>query len=616
MTDPIPDERNSLLNLRTSVVTVADLLSGYGSISVPQFQRSYSWEKIHVDAFLQDVNMCLEARGRSEIRPHFFGAIVTCSSEVPGSARSHLLLVDGQQRIATIYLFLVELRKRFELAASLAKKTSEDSVLKGVLLARAKTLKENFECILDVEFKDVNTVRRLTMCYSDRAYFEQLLDGLEPEATKTSHRSIFQSHSLIETYFNAIFDGIVIMQGQSALLERLYKMFLKDWSIVHLSFDDREHANTMFRVLNTRGVQIKNCEQLRARTLEALRSQPVTKLDDLSNVWDVIINNDILDPDELLSIVYEALTGKKPTFGRQDLDYEDVFFPSMSGFKNLTTDGVRATVEGIHKLKKSVQTVSTLASGVAPEHILSNIDPVSKTRLEAMQKVLKLGYCTLPILLNAEKLGHRSFIQVVDVIERFLFRYATIAKGPIHKVQRLFSKHGQLMRKEPHEFRTTAFIADLNALINIHASDEVFTERLKALRYDGDERAAIKYLLIMNEHMFQWYSKGNQGKPTCLDTTRCLDFKKLTIEHVHARNAEAGNEQMNGLTEYLGNLTIVSEAENDRLGNKPFADKKPILAASTSDLNKEIALYEDWNLDNYTIRLNLLVERSLAIFSL
>jgi hypothetical protein len=69
---------------------------------VPDFQRNYSWESEQIDALTQDLT---EASYFSE--PHFIGSLITMKNvEDPSS----VLVIDGQQRLTTIFMLVSALR--------------------------------------------------------------------------------------------------------------------------------------------------------------------------------------------------------------------------------------------------------------------------------------------------------------------------------------------------------------------------------------------------------------------------------------------------------------------------------------------------------------------------
>ena len=80
--------------------SVRDLLGKY-CFHIPDYQRSYSWKNENIDEFLDDLFNVVHS-SQADAR-HFLGAITMAKRE----GRQDIVdLIDGQQRMTTIFLFL------------------------------------------------------------------------------------------------------------------------------------------------------------------------------------------------------------------------------------------------------------------------------------------------------------------------------------------------------------------------------------------------------------------------------------------------------------------------------------------------------------------------------
>ncbi len=616
MNGAAPIDKNGLLCLRTSPMPVSALLDGFGTIAVPQFQRAYSWTEQQVNAFIRDIDHCRAARAEGEPKPHFFGAIVSSASSAPGTSRPHIILIDGQQRIVTIYILLCELRMRYESAKTAADEAG-DPRLATVFKERALVLRSNFEYLHDVEFVDVKEFRKISLCNADRDFFEDLMRGAAPAETRSSHKLLSEAVEAIKSYFNDLLERAITPNDFQIILDNLYLTFVKDLSIVHLSSDDRSHANQMYRVLNARGISVTEGELLRARTLEVVSVRlPKDKVDALSDIWDEILSGNEMEPDVAISTIFRSRTGQPPATNQINLELEKEFFPKLEGFRTLTMDEALSVENHIKSLHKEVIALNLLAEGNPPFIENPGMDAVSLSRLRALIKSLKQDYCCLPLLLAACHVGKPKFAVIADIVERFLFRYVVIAKGPIYLVNEIFDQQAVKMRAEGTDYSARGLVEQLKVLLPVHANEATFRQGLRTLQYKQNANPAIRYILIMNEHMFRWYNDGAAGKPNCRDVARVLDFDAMTIEHIYAQNADEPDLVLIPTVNNIGNLTIVSEAENDKLGSKSFAQKRLIFEKSTYSLNKEISANEEWTQDTHNTRTDELLSRSLAIFNL
>ena len=73
---------------------------------------------------------------------------------------------------------------------------------------------------------------------------------------------------------------------------------------------------------------------------------------------------------------------------------------------------------------------------------------------------------------------------------------------------------------------------------------------------------------------------------------------------------------MTPLINDLGNLAVLSPADNAAAGNKPFAQKQPVLAGSISPLNQRIGAQPTWGPAEVDARQTLIKDLALRVFSL
>jgi len=103
MTEPIT------LKIESQDFNVSELFKDF--YSVPDFQREYVWQREQVEKLLQDIyNEFYDGESRILQDPEYFlGSIVACKGD-DGTYQ----LIDGQQRMTTLYLLLCVLRDTFK----------------------------------------------------------------------------------------------------------------------------------------------------------------------------------------------------------------------------------------------------------------------------------------------------------------------------------------------------------------------------------------------------------------------------------------------------------------------------------------------------------------------
>jgi uncharacterized protein with ParB-like and HNH nuclease domain len=86
-----------------------DIIEGTKQYVVPLFQRGYSWERKEWETLWNDLVELCEAEGERE---HFIGSIVNMPAASVPEGVTKYLLIDGQQRLTTLFIILALLGDR------------------------------------------------------------------------------------------------------------------------------------------------------------------------------------------------------------------------------------------------------------------------------------------------------------------------------------------------------------------------------------------------------------------------------------------------------------------------------------------------------------------------
>jgi uncharacterized protein with ParB-like and HNH nuclease domain len=86
-----------------------DIIEGTKQYVIPLFQRTYSWTKKEWEVLWKDLIELCEAENP---RTHFIGSIVNMPTVSVPEGVAKYLLIDGQQRLTTIFVLLTLLRNK------------------------------------------------------------------------------------------------------------------------------------------------------------------------------------------------------------------------------------------------------------------------------------------------------------------------------------------------------------------------------------------------------------------------------------------------------------------------------------------------------------------------
>jgi hypothetical protein len=595
--------------------SVAKLLGAQQTFQAPRYQRNYAWGSNEIAAFLRDLDGCLRLRMQmGKTRHHFFGGLVTVNAKVPGSSRTNLEVVDGQQRLATFAMLISQLKRTLK---SIADSLPEGNPLKGALEVRAKGLTTTYEVLVDeIKLRNVE-VPRIQLSAPDQPFFAALLKGEAPESDRKSHDLLAAAYAQIGEYLTDLVDEAEDIEGKAERLHQVHEILRNDWTIIHMAAASKSDAYMLFQVLNDRGVGLTEGELLRSATLEALEDAAgVDVINDVEGYWNAMLSGDVVVVRNAFGWLYASQLGSWPSPATMLDDYLAAFFPAMNRDGKLDAKGVQDLAGQVRALAEDFERVRAIVGGAWP-FPGSGATAWRKNRLRLLTVHLRYTDC-VSLLVAACQLPAQSFADLVILLEHFAFRYGICGDGPANKARDVFNRHAVDIRRDASNFKMGDLKADLAKLLLAHVPDETFRSQLAQLRYAQSDlsNAPLKYLLLTLEDYFRWYDDNPQGQPVCRDEVRLLDFETGTIEHIYAQNADAPDLALDALVNTLGNLTFLSGPENDRAGSKPFAEKRAYFAESTSHMNRRIAEHETWTVEVIEARAAELVTMALRVFAI
>jgi uncharacterized protein with ParB-like and HNH nuclease domain len=204
------------------------ILEGTKQYVVPLFQRPYSWEKEQWGRLWEDLKELCE---ESNPRTHFMGSIVTMPTTSVPEGVTKYLLIDGQQRLTTIFIILSLLRDR---AIQNGNKNLADEIHNTLLVNTYKKEGDYF---------------KLLPTQNDRNYFQNLIKN-----------SIFDEPNSIQNAYK-FFDRKL---RQSNIPEEvLKKVVTNHLSVISILLDLNDNPYLVFESLNAKGKPLSQADLIR-----------------------------------------------------------------------------------------------------------------------------------------------------------------------------------------------------------------------------------------------------------------------------------------------------------------------------------------------------------------
>ncbi len=565
--------------LQTASLSVSDLLSGSATFTIPNFQRKYSWREEDASKLLEDL---LEASGAidpADAQPDYFlGPILLLMSKpydqekskgANGSEGNFLNggekgIIDGQQRLLTLTVLAAVLRDLDVENDGEVANLMRDFLWASQQRRKASRLFKRLRA-------DDEAARQPRIHFADRLeQFMQtflLKEGACGEPLDADIEFAIDEQALIDVRKHFWQELKELRQDQRATLAH----FLCDrCHLLVAATQDEGRAHIIFQRMNERVRPLESHDLLKADVI-ARSGTSDTQL--IASRWESV--------QELLGSDFNAL------------------FSHLRAIHNVKSgnqlNAVRAIINKVGgadqfvdaHLQPFAETFYNIRLGSANE------GPYARELRSYLVSLGRLGgddwVPGAMLALRPGAYAQEAALQILREIERYAYltRLHMLANG----------------RRKTRFSAITRAIQDGSVLENL---DDVFPLSKEEVRtiffnlkelYVRSSRTCKALLMRLNDHFSEEPLTSDAGG--------------YSVEHIMPRRTKAtaqwrewvpNTEERASLTHSLGNLILVTQKENQKLGNKDFGEKKAILTASQDHgallpLTQDILQYEVWDGD-------------------
>jgi len=553
--------------VKAGEVVFQRLLDGKIQYVVPLYQRPYSWGEKQWEQLWSDI---VEIYRLQEPRNHFIGSVVTQQVTTSPEGASKYLLIDGQQRMTTLFILLSIIRDHAgqEDYPSLAAEIHNSCLVNQYATGPDHT--------------------KFVPTQGDRDAFQALIVETEPNREPAGcvrrtaiddARKYFSDQVFGERNGGGAFD-----------LRNLYRCIVTHLDMVSIHLDAQDSPNRIFESLNNTGLPLSVADLIRNYLLMSI-SDVDTQQREYENCWRPM---EQLFPGEQIPTAffwnYLMMDGSLP---RQDDTYDEI----KDRFQSLTPDASVERLRDFYQFARHYAKISETKS-----HDSADPKAIQKLLLTPGSLDAELGlamrYWRLkqwdvvvadPFLMRAMdraakgEIVLRDVVEVVKLIESFVVR-RTICGVPTNSVRRIFA---QMIEQIDWEDVVGSVRGHL--LNNSWPTDEEFRSRMRQYRLYNKQRLSRTRLVLWTIEC----CRGHNETPALTDD--------ITIEHVMPQTLSAEWERDLGASaaevheqwlDTIGNLTL--SGYNPTLSNKPFAEKQLILADSHFALNTAMRDQRAW----------------------
>ena len=502
---------------------------------VPRYQRDYVWKEVNWKELWIDLQFTLNNE-RTIPWSHFLGTIVLsrCQDKVDGLDKYEI--IDGQQRLMTVYLLLMAIYKNF-------KRISKDT---GNI---SNFIYENFLTSLTRESK-----RELMI--NNELYNEDLRFII---TAASNNENISNNNKLHDPF--VYFDNLLKDKDYDYLDKLLNKLLMVN--IVDITSGEDEEIYNIFEVLNARGQKLKQIELLKNHIMKYIQPRETDFIDNAKNKWRNIQKNveHLNDPDSLIQHFSKCYIEKNAE--NQNSIYrlikEEVKVADLSMFLN--------DLENFSEIYKSITKKDSTDKVIRYFNIKRNQQ--IRSVICAILTLREKG------IIN-EKTAYISMEQLLNFF--FIFNTTQQTSNKTDKVISSISYEIYHCRYDI-EFKMlfSNFLYDIQTYLNDKNIEQMF-EMNTSFKYSNKDSTFKRNNALVKFILEQIYSIEQN------DTL--LDANNLTIEHLLPDDGSVYNSS-------IWNLTLTSQEINaDELKTKPIIEKINILSnRSTIKSNQNLKQY-------------------------
>lgn len=547
---------NESVKIESLDMTIEDLYKDF--YTVPDFQREYVWNRDQVEKLLEDVREEFYDEDGAPIRgpEYFLGSIVVCGDD-DGSFQ----LIDGQQRMTTIYLVLCVLR---DLLRIMSEKPND--TLRGQIASAATN-----------EDGDEVHKHRLVLQYDDsRGILAKIVEepavALALKGDTISVRKILSAYQDIKDFLQTNF-------GDSPKqVRRFYAAFTKRVKLIRIKTPSLSNALKVFETVNDRGIGLNAMDLLKNLLFMKATSE---EHETLKIQWKSL--TDTLDrchekPLRFLRYYIMAhfeLDVNKPL--REDDIY--TWISGHAGLCGLSNDPLGFLRELLDCSKAWENFMGSRdAQGVANPY-LKNLTLLSGA---ARQQYV--------LLLAGRHLSTDLFADLCKSIENLFFCYI-ITREATRTFERNFGRWAADLRAVKDDDGLRAFV-DARITPDLATRSRAFDFAFQQLSQSRIQQYRMRYILAK---MTQAIEQRAWGNPAHANLDQYID-SSVEIEHIlpkqptdEVQDAFDRPDQYAEYLERLGNLTLLEKTINASVSNDRFNRKAPGYRQSSFLLTKSLA---------------------------
>lgn len=505
--------------IKSAKIKVMDVFKNW--YIVPSYQRHYVWEEDNINALLEDIKDNYLVRNDEE---YFLGSYIIQSRNDNND------LLDGQQRITTLFLLFAFLRD-YERTENQYRSEFQDYIYQGA--KPMSGIKERVRLTYEIRGNVKSFINEFiipTNSIIDK--WEAIKEKANDSKENISIQHMCRALLCFKKFFDEN-DTIDIVQ---------YVTFINtNMVMIYISADTLEDAFRMFSIMNDRGVKLSNADILKSSNLEVISDKK--DMESYAREWEELQADLGNDFDRFLSYVRTLYVKTKAKLGLLEEYNKNIFktgklkmgkdfFESIKSYYNIYNSIIQLDNNNNYEY---CNLINVLNSGNLPTDWVPVIMSYYKK------------YKEQDLTAFAKKLACKAIADMV------------CGESPTKRIENL--------NKIMPAIEDSSNPAELLSNTHLFAFDkELF---LNNIQTDVYRKSYAKTLLLMLEYMYQ-------------DNSILHTYSFVSIEHILPQNpspnsqwcADYTDEERINNVDKIGNLCIIGRRKNTSLGNLDYQNKR------------------------------------------
>lgn len=522
--------------IKTDKIYIKDIFEQW--YRIPEYQRPYVWGKDEVLDLLDDISY---AAVNTPNNDYFLGSFVYQHKKAGGDQEFvENDLLDGQQRITTIFLLFAVVRD----------------------IETNKKRKENCQkYIYQEEDKDTNTPERIRLLYKIRPEVEKFID----EYVKTEN-SIIEKWEDIKRIANEGKDVSIKNMANTIVniknffeeknnIDIVFPYLLQYVLMIYVYSEQLEDAFRLFTILNDRGVKLRNSDILKAQNLQHVPDAERIKY---GIKWEELESELGDDFDRFLSFIRTIVVKEKARLNLLQ-EFEDKIYNPKE--KDKSTGIIKPAL-----LKKGKETFDLIEKYYKHYNQLFENDNHNFTNGFEFNNLLVVMKTTLPstdwippLLSYFNKFNSNRIYDFLLLLDK---KFSGDWVGQLSPTERIENMNSILKGIEAHKTPDELFKTNL---FDFDKAD--FLKNIEGKVYG---RQFAKSILLKLDFLL------NDNK-----TTKWSAFSQITIEHILPQTPSDSSQwkkdftdiERAELTNKIGNLILLGRGKNASQGRLDYSEK-------------------------------------------